>query len=89
MRFNLTATVVSLLLQSRASHCSKEDDDKSPMSDFSSFLKQFGDTNVGDIFSRVANGAADKDSHLNYLLDGASENVRKLFETGKPQEVFS
>ena len=89
MRFNFTATVVSLLLQSRAAHCSKENDEKSPITELSSFLKQFGDKNAGDVLAKAAGfSKPESNSDFNYLLDGVSENVRKVFETGKPQEVW-
>ena len=88
MRFNLTATVVSLLLQCRATHCSKENDDKSPIKELSSFLKQFGDKKEGDVLAKAAGlSKPASDSDFNYLLDGVSGNVRKIFESGKPQEV--
>ena len=88
-RFNCTATVMCLLLNSKAAYCSKDDDNKAK--DFSSFLKQFGDKSLGDIFEKAAGAAGiskgDKDMDASYLFDSASASVRKMFETGKPQEV--
>ena len=88
-RFNLTATVCCLLLNTSSVHCSKEDD--KTVKDFTSFLKQFGDKSLGDIFENAAGTVSGsktaKDVDPSYLFDSASAKVRQFFETGKPQEV--
>ena len=87
---NFMATAVCLLMNSKAAHCvSKDEDNKGK--DFSSFIKQFGDKSIGEIFEKAAGAAGiskgDADMNASYLFDTASTGVRKMFESGKPQEV--
>ena len=81
MRLNLKATAVCLLLHTTATHCVKQDDEKSPTKEFAAFLKQFGNKQTGEFIDELTN--IEGGSHF----DNMSNTIKNVFETGNPQKV--